>query len=196
MLIIEGAYVPKRSHRPGKWPFIIPSIRQVAEKEIEFENPITLFVGEDGLGNSTLIQALAEGFGLDDLREETQSVSLLGEALKLELGSAVSEKGTKEGYRVFLTAETAYGINRQGGDDLQVLREHCDQPGLVLLDEPEAPLSHLPLLAAIPGVEIWEVHEDGTNPVPWEDLDLVFDWYSYIQKPEKYLGQLLAPEPG
>lgn len=242
MLIIEGACVPGQSHNADRWPFNVPCIREVVEKGIEFERPITLFVGENGSGKSTLIEALAEAYGLDvrgghgnRRYGSTQSKSLLGEALTWP-GLAV-RKGIKRGAGFFLRAETAYGVFEfmsdygvpgygekhlgkvsHGEGYLQVLEGRFDEPGLFLLDEPEAPLSfqsclalirtlieamekgsqvicatHSPLLAAIPGADIWEMNGEGIRPVSWEDLDMVEHWRRYLADPERYLRHLLAP---
>lgn len=243
MLIIEGAYVPGQSHNADRWPFNVPCIREVVEKGLEFERPITLFVGENGSGKSTLIEALAEAYGLDvrgghgnRRYGSTQSKSLLGEALRLRPGLAV-RKGIKRGTGFFLRAETAYGVFEfmsnygvpgygekhlgkvsHGEGYLQVLEGRFDEPGLFLLDEPEAPLSfhsclvlirtlieavekgsqvicatHSPLLAAIPDADIREMNDEGIRPVSWEDLDMVEHWRRYLADPERYLRHLRTP---
>ena len=43
------------------FPFNVPSIRSL--ETLSFENPVTLFVGENGTGKSTLIEALAAAAG-------------------------------------------------------------------------------------------------------------------------------------
>ena len=88
--------------------------------------------------------------------------------------------------------------------------------GLWVLDEPESALSfsgclallghlkqlladggsqvimstHSPLLAALPGARILEVGEWGLREMPWRDLDLVTNWASFLDAPERYLRHL------
>ncbi|WP_104164531.1 AAA family ATPase [Cryobacterium sp. N22] len=88
--------------------------------------------------------------------------------------------------------------------------------GLWVLDEPESALSfsgclallghlkalqaeggsqvilstHSPLLAALPGARILEVGEWGLRERAWRDLDLVTNWASFLDAPERYLRHL------
>ena len=88
--------------------------------------------------------------------------------------------------------------------------------GLWVLDEPESALSfsgclalighlkdllaaggsqvimstHSPLLAALPGAQIIEVGEWGLREQVWRDLDLVSNWSSFLDAPERYLRHL------
>lgn len=88
--------------------------------------------------------------------------------------------------------------------------------GLWVLDEPESALSfsgclallgvlkelvasgksqvilstHSPLLAALPGAQIYEVGSWGLRPQRWEDLDLVTSWQAFLSSPERYLRHL------
>ncbi len=88
--------------------------------------------------------------------------------------------------------------------------------GLWVLDEPESALSfngclsllsvlkellaggksqvimstHSPLLAALPGAQILEVGQWGLRPRKWDDLDLIANWRSFLDAPERYLRHL------
>lgn len=103
-----------------------------------------------------------------------------------------------------------------GESFLAVLDTRFDSPGFYCLDEPEAALSfgstltliatlhriaaaggqvlcatHSPILASLPGAHILELGERGMRSTPWEDLDLVTQWRSYLAAPERYLRHLL-----
>ena len=88
--------------------------------------------------------------------------------------------------------------------------------GLWVLDEPESALSfagclsllavlkdllaegssqvimstHSPVLAALPGAQILEVGPWGLRQQEWSDLDLVSNWRSFLDSPERYLRHL------
>ncbi|MCZ9881135.1 AAA family ATPase [Arthrobacter sp. B2a2-09] len=88
--------------------------------------------------------------------------------------------------------------------------------GLWVLDEPESALSfagclslltvlkdllaegssqvimstHSPVLAALPGAQILEVGPWGLRQQKWSDLDLVSNWRSFLDSPERYLRHL------
>ncbi|RHA44240.1 AAA family ATPase [Cellulomonas rhizosphaerae] len=103
-----------------------------------------------------------------------------------------------------------------GESFLSLIGDRMHKPGLYLLDEPESALSfdgclalvahiknleandsqvllstHSPLLAAIPGAEIWEVGEWGMRRCEWEDLDLVRRWRGFLDDPGRFLRYFL-----
>ncbi|MCU1602446.1 MAG: ATPase [Frankiales bacterium] len=105
-----------------------------------------------------------------------------------------------------------------GESFLEILRTKLDAPGFDLMDEPEAALSfrssltlvallgemhtngsqvlvatHSPLLCSLPGATVLEVGEHGLREVAWEDLQLVQDWRSYLDRPEGWLRHLIDP---
>lgn len=103
-----------------------------------------------------------------------------------------------------------------GESFLELVVDRFRGPGLWVLDEPESALSfsgclallgvlkelvasgksqvvlstHSPLLAALPGAQIYEVGSWGLRPQKWEDLDLVTSWQAFLSSPERYLRHL------
>ncbi len=98
---------------------------------------------------------------------------------------------------------------------ITVFTERFTEPGLYLMDEPEAALSfssclqlvalmhqlgesgaqiicatHSPILAATPGADIIEVGEHGTQRTTWEDLTLVALWRRYLADPASYFRHI------
>lgn len=160
----------------GVWPFTLPAVQQIACSSLTFTNPLTLIVGENGVGKSTLVEAIAEAYGLDvrgghggrRYAAPDAGRSTLGSKLKLDLtptGRAAKAKGA-QGF--FLRAETAMGVFEYMSDHgvagygkrnlrevshgegyLQVLSGRFKKQGLYLLDEPEAGLSFHSQLALI-----------------------------------------------
>jgi predicted ATPase len=144
---------------PGVHPFDLPVLSQGLELRVE--SPVTFFVGENGSGKSSLLEALAwsagfasQGGDRSHRYSEGEEGHLLGRALKL----AWRQKGVG-GF--FMRAETffnfaeylekvgstfmAYGgqpLNQQSHGEafLAVFRNRFED-GLYLLDEPEAALS-------------------------------------------------------
>lgn len=243
-MLVRRAFVPE-SLQPedfGEWPYSVPCVAELARRGMTFERPITMLVGENGSGKSTLVEAFAEAYGLDarggragrkygNVRPKTP----LGEVLRLEStaegarirgGSRLKRKG------FFLRAETAFGLMEtvsgmrgywdedtselsHGEGFLTVFASMFDEPGLYVMDEPEAALSftsclqlvglmqrlgesgaqvicatHSPILAATPGAEIIEIGDDGVRRTKWEDLELVEHWRRYLLDPQSYLRHL------
>ncbi|MBN6050963.1 AAA family ATPase [Nonomuraea sp. RK-328] len=100
-----------------------------------------------------------------------------------------------------------------------VLERMVSGPGLYLMDEPEAALSfhscvrlvglmnrvareggqivcatHSPILASLPGAQIFELGDDGIRTVEWEKLQVVDHWRRFLTKPDFYLRYALEPD--
>lgn len=104
-----------------------------------------------------------------------------------------------------------------GESFLAVAETYLAMPGFYCLDEPEAALSfsstlamigvlsdlaangsqvlcatHSPVLASLPGATIYETGEHGIGRKDWDELDLVINWKSYLDAPERYLRHILT----
>ncbi|GAA1143967.1 ATP-binding cassette domain-containing protein [Nocardioides aquiterrae] len=163
----------ERALPDGEWPMTIPAVAQLARDGLELSPFVTFLVGENGSGKSTIVEAVAEAFGLSPEGGSVQShhstrvsESPLGGALRLQRGLAASRWG------FFLRAETMHGwytYFEESGRDLppgrppdpdyhemshgesflEVLRTRFDSPGFYCLDEPEAALSFSSTLALV-----------------------------------------------
>jgi len=153
------------------YPFELPAVR--ALPDIEFA-PVTVFVGDNGTGKSTLVEALAVAAGFNaeggsrNLQFETYAThSALASSLRLRWSR-------RPHWGWFLRAETFYGMathvhlddgeygiksmfpglhHRSHGESfLTLIDSRMSQDGLYLLDEPESALSfdgQLKLLATM-----------------------------------------------
>lgn len=145
--------------QPDVHPFTLPVLANGLT--LEFTTPVTFFVGENGSGKSSLLEALAwaTGFGLHGGNRDHQYVDgEEGHALGRALALSWRQRST-DGF--FLRAETFHQFSsyleesgstfaRYGGRSLHEqshgeaflsLFEHRFEDGLYLLDEPEAALS-------------------------------------------------------
>lgn len=145
--------------QPDVHPFTLPILADGLS--LEFTTPVTFFVGENGSGKSSVLEALAwhNGFGMqggnrDHLFVEDDEGHALGRAMKLTW-----QQRTGDGF--FLRAETFHQFSsnleatgtafqryggrafneRSHGEAFLALFEHRFEDGLYLLDEPEAALS-------------------------------------------------------
>jgi predicted ATPase len=103
-----------------------------------------------------------------------------------------------------------------GESFLSLINDRFTRQGFYCLDEPESALSfssslavvgvldrlarsgsqvlcatHSPVIAALPGATILEVGDWGIRHTTWDDLELVQNWKSYLQTPERYLRHVL-----
>jgi predicted ATPase len=245
-MFVHRAYIPD-DLRPANyraWPYTVPAVAEMAEHGLTFTQPVTFLVGENGSGKSTIVEAIAEGFNLDSYggrsgvkrgRPNPQKTPL-GEVLRLE----TTVRGTrlpaskKKGF--FLRAETAFNMTENLGgvggywdDDtgamshgegfLTIFRSMFRNPGIYLMDEPEAALSftscihlvalmhqlgksgaqiicatHSPVLAATPGADIIEIGDHGIRRAKWSELDLTDHWRRYLESPASYLRHAIDPD--
>ena len=231
-------------HVPDRWPFSMPPIRQIAAEGFAFVKPVTFLIGENGSGKSTLVEAIADAVKINSEggKAGTKYASTSG---KTPLGEAITADLTADGARLvggprrhrhgfFLRAETLFdlGQNVSGRygfweDDLTeqshgegfftVLDAMFANPGLYLMDEPEAALSftsclrlvalmhdlgqsgaqvicatHSPILASTPGADIIELGPNGLRRSSWEELDLVDHWRRYLADPHSYLRRFIS----
>jgi predicted ATPase len=143
-----------------RYPFCIPAVRHL--ERLEFHPAITFFIGENGTGKSTLLEAIATkcGFNVEgggkNFNFATQDThSDLHDFIRLERGVLHPSDGfflrAESFYNVAteidrLGVERAYGgrslHNQSHGEAFLSLLQHRFQgDGVYLLDEPEAALS-------------------------------------------------------
>lgn len=147
------------------WPFELAPVAQLLHDGLTFTAPVTLLVGENGSGKSTIIEAIAEAYGVDRRGGHIgrDYASPLGKA---PLGREIRLERTKVGRRMvgtkprgyFLRAETANGFFEyvsgtpaygdhdllsmsHGESFLAVFDSRFTRQGLYLMDEPESALS-------------------------------------------------------
>lgn len=148
-----------------RYPFNIEVIKNF--EELEFTSPVTFLVGENGIGKSTFIEALAVALGLpaeggteNFLYETKNTTSNLSDYLRVI-------KNNKAKSKFFLRAESFYNFSSEvqnlvenngyiklyksyggnlhecshGESFLRLVQNRFSDHGLYILDEPEAALS-------------------------------------------------------
>lgn len=167
-------------------------------EELSFKNPVTVFAGDNGTGKSTLLEAIAVAAGFnpeggtrnysfstyDDVSELGGAMSLVRGFRRVRVGSYLRAESF---FNVASAAMNEYNYDGQmedwhaeshGESFLSFLTKYRE-PGLFLMDEPEAALSpkrqvalarhvvdqaergsqfviatHSPILLAIPGAQV------------------------------------------
>lgn len=162
-LILDPRPVVRIDARPdapregSSWPYSIPAVAQLLRDGLELDD-VTILVGENGTGKSTIVEAVAMAFGLNaeggsvGARHTTwDSESPLWRSLDLVRGPAAARWG------YFVRAETMHGMftylqssgperdfhARSHGEAFWELLQtsRFDAGGLFVFDEPEAGLS-------------------------------------------------------
>jgi predicted ATPase len=152
-----------------RWPATIPAVSQILEDGLDLPAGVTLLIGENGSGKSTIVEAVAMAYGLSPGGGSTQAMhstrsteSDLSRWIRLERSPGASRWG------FFLRAETMHGFYSyledhpgnnpheprfhelsHGESFLAVLSTRFDSSGLYCLDEPEAALSFSAQIALV-----------------------------------------------
>lgn len=243
-MIVQRLHVPKdEAIDRTRWPYTIPAVASISDSGLEFRRPVTFLVGENGTGKSTIVEAIADACKISShggkagtKYASTTDRTPLGEALTADLTAGGSKliSGPRRGRKgFFFRAETLFNLGQHvsgrygfweqdlteqshGEGFFTVLEAMFTEPGLYLMDEPEAALSftsclrlvalmsdlgrsggqiicatHSPILAATPEAEILEIGDHGIRPAIWNDLQLVDHWRRFMAKPELYLRHVI-----
>ena len=225
-LSIDWDEIPESSYVRG--------ITAVARLDgLVFEGPVTVFSGDNGTGKSTLLEAIAVAAGFnaeggtrnsrfstyDDVSELCRAVRLVRGFRRIKVGS-------------FLRAESFFNVAstamREYNDDGAMEDWHAEshgesflsfitkyrQPGLFLMDEPEAALSpqrqlvlakhvaekaqegsqfiiatHSPILLAIPCARILSFDGGVVHECAYDEAGAVRLMRSFLDDPEAMLGE-------
>jgi len=146
------------------YPFCLPFLGNGFE--LDFEQPITIIVGENGTGKSTLLEGIAALAGYDEAGggkgyrpvDHSRALEAMGGRLAQALRAAWLPKITN-GW--FFRAESFFSVARyldavavesggappdflshsHGEGFLRFFEERCDRQGIFIFDEPESALS-------------------------------------------------------
>lgn len=156
---------PKAEIDLDTYPFTIPAVRELGL--LEAHPDVTFFVGENGAGKSTVLEAIAVALGLPaeggprSVYRPQQAVSPLHRVLRLVKG------WRQPAFSYFLRAESLFNVfsymdevggeaangaglhQRSHGEAFMELLLNFRRDSLYLLDEPEAALSPNRQLAAL-----------------------------------------------
>ncbi len=214
-------------------------------RQITLKRPVTIFVGENGTGKSTLLEAIAVSFGFN-AEGGSRNFNFHTRKTHSELCDCIrlGKNGSpKDGY--FLRAESFYNvatnidvmdehpthlappvINSYGGTSLHemshgesffaLIHNRFSGNGFYILDEPEAALSpmrlmallveidrlvknnsqfiistHSPILMTYPGAEILELSENGIESVNYKDTEHYRVTKDFLENPERMYRYLL-----
>jgi len=178
-LFIQGVLFEWNEIEPNSYIRTIESLRDV--EKIEFQSPVSLFVGENGTGKSTLLEAIAVAHGFNPeggtknyVFSTYDSHSELCDAIRIAKGYR------KEKWGYFLRAESFYNVATQeekyadiahpsmqyhkkshGESFLDLAQDNIKSNGLYLLDEPEAALSPQRQLTLL--TQIYKCANDGAQ---------------------------------
>ena len=175
----RATFSPDAEPDVDTWPYRLPAVQAIGG--IEFHPNVTFFVGENGSGKSTVLEAIAValGFGPEGGTRNVQlrtvdSVSPLHAALRLIRGVPKPHDG------YFLRAESFFNVatymdetgyvdtyggslhaRSHGEAFMAVLVNKLKGDGIYLFDEPEAALSPSRQLAALAAIH--DLVEDGSQ---------------------------------
>jgi predicted ATPase len=159
---------------PGRdrWPATIPAVGQLLDEGLDLPEGVTLLVGENGTGKSTIVEAVAMAFGLHELSH--------GESFLEVLRTRFASPG------LYCLDEPEAALSFSAQIALVGTLHELAQNGAQVLCA-----THSPLLAALPGATLLEVGPWGIRRSTYDDLELVAHWKSYLAEPMRYLRHVL-----
>jgi predicted ATPase len=127
MIHLRSVSLKPSAKKQDGFPFNVPAVRKL--KELGFRRPVTFFVGENGTGKSTLLEALAAGAGSvvvggEDVRTDKTLAHARRLAAQLKL---VWTKRTHRGF--FLRAEDFFGFAKRVNQTSAELEEMASDFG-------------------------------------------------------------------
>jgi len=158
---------PVRAFLPGPglqvdesvWPASVPAMAQLLREGLELPAGLTVLVGENGSGKSTVVESLAEAYGLNPQGGSAQGRLFRVRESEPGIGWDLTVvRGLRPRWSYFLRADTMNQLysyleqnpgRRQerlhemshGEGILEILRTRVNDEGFYLMDEPDAPLS-------------------------------------------------------
>jgi predicted ATPase len=179
------------------WPFTVPPVRQLVRGGLSFSRPVTFLVGENGSGKSTIVEGLAEAYGIDvrgghGARRYASNLAKgpLGACLRLDMApGGRTMRGARRARGFFLRAETAFGVfeHMSALSFTSCLRLLATPDALADAGGQVVRATHSPLLAALPGATLLELGDFGMRPTTWDELELVAHWRRFLERPGLYL---------
>jgi predicted ATPase len=154
---------------PLSWPATVPAVAQLLREGLELPPGVTILVGENGSGKSTVVEMLAEAYGLNPQGGSAQAHAPRVRPSEPGAGRALYVErppGGRGAWAYFVRADTMHSLytfleeNRgrrperlhersHGEGFLEILRSRVNQPGFYLMDEPDAPLSFVASLGLV-----------------------------------------------
>jgi predicted ATPase len=156
---------PARVEEKDCYPFTLPLFRH-SDFELAFERAVTIIVGENGTGKSTLLEGIAAFAGYDDAgggkgympvdhsRAIERQGGKLGEALRASWLPRIANGWFFRAESFFSVARYLDEAAQDGGGPppdflshshgegfLRFFEERCQRQGLYIFDEPESALS-------------------------------------------------------
>lgn len=159
----------------------LPIIKYLSrEKHLSFSSPVTFFVGENGTGKSTLLEAIAVAYGFN-AEGGSKNFTFSTNATHSELFEHIEiarHSYAKDGF--FLRAESLYNV-ATNIDDMD------SHPSF------DAPIiaTHSPILMAFPDAEILKFTSEGISSVKYQDTEHYKITKNFLDNPEKMLYYLL-----
>ena len=150
-----------------RWPGTLAPVAHLLREGLDL-GPATIVVGENGTGKSTIVEGIAEAYGLPAAggaprRGRQERSTTLAPALRLlrdrgapRFGLFLRSEAPEQGHGVVRLRETdgpAPGARSHelshGESFLSALASRCSEPGLFVLDEPESGLSFTSCLTLV-----------------------------------------------
>ena len=189
---------PSRITNREAYPFCLPLLRD--DFELGFDKAITIIVGENGTGKSTLLEGIAVLAGYD------------------EAGGGKGHRPIDQKYPMGGGPPPDFLSHSHGEGFLRFFEERCRKQGIFIFDEPESALSpsrqiaflklmrrmedighcqiimatHSPVLMAYPNATLLRLTKYGLEPVTVKDTDHYKVMREFCEDPKGFVDAAIA----
>jgi predicted ATPase len=188
---------PHAQFDPARWPATVSAIAQILRDGLELPAGLSVLVGENGSGKSTVVETLAEAYGLNPQGGSIQARLFQVRDSEPGLGSTLMVERApswRSHWAYFLRADTMHGMYSYLENNPGLRPERFHE-----LSHPEGFLQmlrtrvnqHSPMIAAIPGASLLELGDRGIRTARWDELDLVRHWRLFRTEPDSCFRRLL-----
>jgi predicted ATPase len=202
--LVEARLERDESFDPGRFPHCLPAIRFL--ETLAFHPRVTFFVGENGTGKSTLLEAIAVACRLNPE----------GGSRNFNFATRASHADLDRNFRLARAPAQSHGESFS-----TLFRNRFRDHGLYLMDEPEAALSprrqleflslmhdyvqrggqfviatHSPIIMAYPDAVIYNFSERGIEPTPYTDTEHYLVTRGFLSNPQRHMEVLFGEAEG
>lgn len=124
MIHLQSIHLPTQKHLPDYFPFSVPVVRSLSR--LNFSNEMTFFVGENGSGKSTILEAVAVAAGLPTIGSHNVAEDETLKAIR-ELSDMLKWSWSRRVSGFFMRSEDFFGFAKRINETVRSLEADLDE---------------------------------------------------------------------
>ena len=166
----------------------IPIVQHLMRHTLELHKPVTIFVGENGIGKSTLIEAIAVAMRFNAEEKRRYGMKSLHEQSHGESFMALLENRF-EGNGLYILDELEAVLS-----PMRLMRMMYIMHDLIQRESQFIISTHSPLLMMFPGADILQCTQDGIARVRYQDTEHYQITRMFMDNPDRMFHYLFTED--